>query len=176
MTWDIRKIGFGVAHLAALRFFRGAGRMRNGRPRHLDHDQIRRLKAEGFSVREIARQLGCGITTVRKACSASAEAKDRGVKGGDEDYDPEDPRTAFRRRRPAGHRVEAPPPARRTPAIEWDEFVGGYRAGLIEWNVARLGPRPGEPGCRAPADILKEICNWCLRVATLNQLLRPSAR
>jgi hypothetical protein len=54
------------------------------------------------------------------------------------------------------HQVEAPPPPRRTPAIEWDEFVGGYRAGLIKWNTARLGPRPGEPGCRAPADILKE--------------------
>jgi hypothetical protein len=24
--------------------------------------------------------------------------------------------------------VEAPPPVQRTPAIEWDEFVGGYRA------------------------------------------------
>jgi hypothetical protein len=31
-------------------------------------------------------------------------------------------------------------PAQRTPAIEWDEFVGGYRAGLIERNTARLGP------------------------------------
>jgi hypothetical protein len=55
-----------------------------------------------------------------------------------------------------GHRVEAPPPARRTPAIEWDEFVGGYRAGLIKWNTARLGPKPGEPGCRAPAEVLRE--------------------
>jgi hypothetical protein len=56
----------------------------------------------------------------------------------------------------AGHRVEAAPPARRTPAIEWDEFVGGYRAGLIRWNTARLGPQPGEPGCRAPAEVLRE--------------------
>ena len=29
----------------------------------------------------------------------------------------------------------------RTPAIEWDEFVGGYRAGLIKRNTARLGPK-----------------------------------
>ena len=35
---------------------------------------------------------------------------------------------AAREQRLAGHRVEAAPPARRTPAIEWDEFVGGYRA------------------------------------------------
>ena len=52
--------------------------------------------------------------------------------------------------------VEAPTPVQRTPAIEWDEFVGGYRAGLIEWNTARLGPKPGEPGCRAPAEVLRE--------------------
>ena len=57
---------------------------------------------------------------------------------------------AARDQRLASHQVEAVPPARRTPAIEWDEFVGGYRAGLIEWNTARLGPKPGEPGCRAP--------------------------
>jgi hypothetical protein len=54
-------------------------------------------------------------------------------------------------------KVEAPPPTQRvTPAIEWDEFVGGYRAGLIKWNTARLGPKPGEPGCRAPAEVLRE--------------------
>jgi hypothetical protein len=63
---------------------------------------------------------------------------------------------AAREQRLASHRVEATPPARRTPAIEWDEFVGGYRAGLIEWNAARLGPKPGEPGCRAPAEVLRE--------------------
>jgi hypothetical protein len=52
--------------------------------------------------------------------------------------------------------VEAPPPVQRTPAIAWDEFVAGHRSGLIEWNRARLGPYPGEPGCRAPADVLSE--------------------
>jgi hypothetical protein len=56
----------------------------------------------------------------------------------------------------SGNTVEAPPPVQRTPAIEWDEFVGGYRAGLIQWNRARLGPCPGEPGCRAPAEVLRE--------------------
>ena len=63
---------------------------------------------------------------------------------------------AAREQRLAGHRVEDPPPPRHTPAIEWDEFVGGYRAGLIKWNTARLGPKPGEPGCCAPAEVLRE--------------------
>jgi hypothetical protein len=63
---------------------------------------------------------------------------------------------AAREQRLASHRVEAAPPAGRTPAIEWDEFVGGYRAGLIEWNTARLGPKPGKPGSRAPAEMLRE--------------------
>ena len=44
---------------------------------------------------------------------------------------------AAREQRLAGHRVEAAPPARRTPAIEWDVFVGGYRAGLIQWCAGR---------------------------------------
>jgi hypothetical protein len=42
------------------------------------------------------------------------------------------------------------------PEIEWDEFVAGHRKGLIQWNTARLGPWPGEPGCRAPAEVLRE--------------------
>jgi hypothetical protein len=63
---------------------------------------------------------------------------------------------AARDQRLAGHRVEDQPPPWRAPAIEWDEFVGGYRAGLIAWNTARLGPKPGEPGCPAPAEVLRE--------------------
>jgi hypothetical protein len=68
---------------------------------------------------------------------------------------------AGREQRLAGHRVEAAPPARRTPAIEWDEFVGGYRAGLFQWNRPaslsrqfrplgqhRADPRPPRPGLR----------------------------
>jgi hypothetical protein len=43
-------------------------------------------------------------------------------------------------------RVEAPPPARRLSAMDWDEFVGGYRAGLIEWNTAPLSPGRGGQG------------------------------
>ena len=66
---------------------------------------------------------------------------------------------AAREQRLAGHRVEAAAPARRTPAIEWHEFVGGYRAGHIQWNTARLGPEPGEPGCRASAEVLREHGN-----------------
>jgi hypothetical protein len=33
---------------------------------------------------------------------------------------------------------EAPPPARCLSAMDWDEFVAGHRAGLIEWNRTRL--------------------------------------
>ena len=33
------------------------------------------------------------------------------------------------------------PPAQRTSAIEWDEFVGLLPSGLIERNTARLGPK-----------------------------------
>jgi hypothetical protein len=46
---------------------------------------------------------------------------------------------------------EAPPPARRVSAFDWDEFVAGHRAGLIEWNTARLSPGPAPPKIRAPA-------------------------
>jgi hypothetical protein len=63
---------------------------------------------------------------------------------------------AAREQRLARHRVEAPPLTRRTPAIEWDELVEGHRTGLIQWNRARLGPCPGEPGCRAPTEVLRE--------------------
>jgi hypothetical protein len=41
-------------------------------------------------------------------------------------------------------------------SVPWDDFVAGYREGLIEWNRARLGPCPGEPGCRAPTEVLRE--------------------
>jgi hypothetical protein len=49
---------------------------------------------------------------------------------------------AAREQRLAGHRVDDPPPPRRAPpAIEWDEFVGGYRAGLIEWASSWMLPK-----------------------------------
>jgi hypothetical protein len=44
---------------------------------------------------------------------------------------------AAREQRLAGHQVEVPPPVQRVPRLEWDEFVGGHRAGLIKWNTAR---------------------------------------
>jgi hypothetical protein len=43
-------------------------------------------------------------------------------------------------------REEAPPPARRLSAMDWDEFVAGHRAGLIEWNTALLSPGRGGQG------------------------------
>ena len=46
----------------------------------------------------------------------------------------------------ASSAVEAPPPARRMSAFDWDEFVAGHRAGLIEWNTARLSPGRGGQG------------------------------
>jgi hypothetical protein len=30
--------------------------------------------------------------------------------------------------------------------MDWDEFVAGHRAGLIEWNTARLSPGRGGQG------------------------------
>jgi hypothetical protein len=27
---------------------------------------------------------------------------------------------------------------------------------MVEWNVARLGPPPGSPGCRVDAAVLRE--------------------
>jgi hypothetical protein len=42
-----------------------------------------------------------------------------------------------------------------TMAFDWDELVGGYRSGVIEWNTSRLGPAPGQRGCRAPAEVLR---------------------
>jgi hypothetical protein len=34
----------------------------------------------------------------------------------------------------------------RRPPDDWDEFVAGHRAGLIEWNTARLSPGRGGQG------------------------------
>jgi hypothetical protein len=36
----------------------------------------------------------------------------------------------------------------------WEEFVAGFRYGTLKWNRARLGPEPGNSGCRAPRHIL----------------------
>jgi hypothetical protein len=53
--------------------------------------------------------------------------------------------------------ADAPIATRATvQSFDWDEVVAGYAAGNVEWNRSRLGPRPGEPNCRAPAEVLKE--------------------
>lgn len=52
--------------------------------------------------------------------------------------------------------VPPSPPAPGLPSLDLGELVAGYRAGMVEWNVARLGPPPGLPGCRVGAAVLKE--------------------
>jgi hypothetical protein len=73
---------------------------------------------------------------------------------------------AFARNRVPPQPVEPPPrpperqAERQTEAISqegWEELVAGYRAGVVNWNVRRLGPEPGQPGCRAPRDILRSF-------------------
>jgi hypothetical protein len=39
--------------------------------------------------------------------------------------------------------------------FDMDELVAGYRAGNVDWDVTRLGPPPGSPGCRVDAGILR---------------------
>jgi transcriptional regulator with XRE-family HTH domain len=47
--------------------------------------------------------------------------------------------------------------AEQPPApFDWSELVVGFRLGNLQWNIGRLGPRPDQIGCRAPAEILKE--------------------
>jgi hypothetical protein len=41
-------------------------------------------------------------------------------------------------------------------SLDWDEVVAGYTAGNVDWYRNRLGPRPGEAGCRALAEVLEE--------------------
>ena len=43
-----------------------------------------------------------------------------------------------------------------TESLILGELVAGYRAGMVEWNAARLGPPPGSPGCRVDAAVLRE--------------------
>jgi hypothetical protein len=54
---------------------------------------------------------------------------------------------------PAGVPVAGRPTAQ---SFDWEEVVAGYVAGNVDWNRSRLGPRPGEPNCRAPAEVLEE--------------------
>ncbi|KQO83559.1 recombinase family protein [Rhizobium sp. Leaf262] len=46
-----------------------------GRPVSLDHEEIRKLRADGLSVRQIAKEVGCSSSAVQKVLnSAKAEA------------------------------------------------------------------------------------------------------
>jgi len=48
-----------------------------GRPRViLDHDRVSELRASGLSWREIARRLGAGVGTVRRAFKAGAAVRE----------------------------------------------------------------------------------------------------
>jgi hypothetical protein len=83
-------------------------------------------------VPELQRPLkNWGVAWLARDILAARDRRVHGVPPSVEHFDPE-----------VVERVEAPPPVQRTPAIAWDEFVAGHRAGLIEWNVARLGPVP----------------------------------
>jgi hypothetical protein len=65
------------------------------------------------------------------------------------------PRPAQPQPRPPERQAE-----RQTEAISqegWEELIAGYMAGMVNWNVRRLGPEPGQPGCRAPRNILKSF-------------------
>jgi len=77
---------------------------------------------------------------------------------------------AFARNRVAPQPVQQPRPAERpwfAPGPEaqpqeaefsdeaWEEFCVGFRFGTFDWNRHRLGPPPGERGCRCPAEILR---------------------
>jgi hypothetical protein len=65
------------------------------------------------------------------------------------------------------HRWQRPQPAQQHPQPErqpeperisddgWEEIIAGYKAGMVHWNVRRLGPEPGQPGCRAPRNVLR---------------------
>jgi hypothetical protein len=63
-------------------------------------------------------------------------------------------------REPDARRTSAPPPPRwpppAAPSLDLSELVAGYRAGMVEWNVARLGPPLGSLGCRVDAAVLRE--------------------
>jgi len=72
---------------------------------------------------------------------------------------------AFNRNRtppqPAPQPVPQPrPPERQAEQISdegWEELIAGFMAGMVNWNTRRFGPEPGQPGCRAPRNILRSF-------------------
>ena len=70
---------------------------------------------------------------------------------------------AFARNRVPPQPVPQPRPAVRQAEPEpiseegWEEIIAGFMAGMVHWNVRRLGPEPGHPDCRAPRNILRSF-------------------
>jgi hypothetical protein len=53
----------------------------------------------------------------------------------------------------AGERQATPEPEMSDEG--WEELIAGFVAGNINWNARRLGPEPGNHGCRAPQSVLR---------------------
>jgi hypothetical protein len=63
------------------------------------------------------------------------------------------PRPAQPQPRPPERRTEPEPISDES----WEELIAGFMAGMVNWNTRRLGPEPGQPGCRAPRNILRSF-------------------
>jgi hypothetical protein len=72
---------------------------------------------------------------------------------------PAAPQPAAPQPRPAVRQVERTPERQAEPVSRegWEELVGGYVAGNVNWNTRRLGAPPGSPNCRAPRDVLRSF-------------------
>jgi hypothetical protein len=53
----------------------------------------------------------------------------------------------------AGERQATPEPEMSDEG--WEELIAGFVAGNVAWNTRRLGPEPGNHGCRAPQSVLR---------------------
>jgi hypothetical protein len=59
----------------------------------------------------------------------------------------------------AQNRSEPEPPDHAEPdqgQFDWAALVEAYKAGVLEWGEAALGPPPGSVGCKAPIVVLRE--------------------
>jgi hypothetical protein len=70
---------------------------------------------------------------------------------------PQPPRQAPPQARQAERQDERPPERQPISREGWEEFVSGFVAGNVNWNVKRLGAPPGDPNCRAPRDLLRSF-------------------